>query len=263
MFARFVLFNSPPVRAYGTYGMETKLGRRVTRWASRYTERGLSVIPMGTDKKPLRKWKPYQTRIATQCEIQDWAAPNVAIVTGEVSGVVVVDCDTVENARWFWRNRGKTTVWVRTRRGVHLYFRHPGQPVRNAAPVYDSIGVARYDIRGDGGYVMAPPSVVRGHVYRWGSHDWGRLPTFRMEWRPNNGGHVSKEYTDGIKYISKIVAVDGQGGHNDTFRAVCVLREAGLSESEALAAMVDWNQTNAHGPWSTQELLHKVRQVYG
>lgn len=242
--------------------MDVKDRTRVERWARRYTERGLSVLPMGRNKKPARKWKPYQTRIATHVEISSWEAPNVAIVTGSISGVVVVDCDTIENARWFWRNRGKTTVWVRTRRGVHLYFRHPGQPVRNAAPVYDDIGVARYDVRGDGGYVMAPPSVVSGHVYRWGAHDWGRLPRFRMEWRPETHNGISKEYTDGRKYIDKIVAVSGQGGHNDTWRAVRTLRDAGMAESEALAAMVEWNQTNAQPPWSVQELLHKVRGAY-
>ena len=49
---------------------------------------------------------------------------------------------------------------VETPRGVHLYFRHPGTHVGNRTRVKDETAKPRYDIRGDGGYVVAPPSEV-------------------------------------------------------------------------------------------------------
>ena len=48
--------------------------------------------------------------------------------------------------------------------GWHLYYRHPGGPTLPALP-----GAAGIDIKGDGGYVAAPPSVHpgTGQPYRW------------------------------------------------------------------------------------------------
>ena len=48
--------------------------------------------------------------------------------------------------------------------GWHLYYRHPGGPTLPALP-----GAAGVDIKGDGGYVAAPPSLHpgTGKPYRW------------------------------------------------------------------------------------------------
>jgi hypothetical protein len=49
--------------------------------------------------------------------------------------------------------------------GWHLFFTHPGESVRNSAGTRLGPGI---DIRGDGGYVIAPPSRHEsGHSYRW------------------------------------------------------------------------------------------------
>lgn len=63
-------------------------------------------------------------------------------------------------------------------------------------------------------------------------------------------------------YIRTIHAISGQHGHNQTFRAACKLRDAGLTPEEALCELVIWNRTNATPPWSVQELLHKVQSAY-
>ena len=66
-----------------------------------YCKRGFSVIPIiPKDKKPLIRWEEYQTRRATEDEIKEWWAKwpdaNGGIVTGTVSGLVVIDIDSVE-----------------------------------------------------------------------------------------------------------------------------------------------------------------------
>jgi hypothetical protein len=49
--------------------------------------------------------------------------------------------------------------------GTHLYFAHPGGTIRNSA---GALGPG-LDVRGDGGYVIAPPSIhPSGAAYRWG-----------------------------------------------------------------------------------------------
>jgi hypothetical protein len=92
-----------------------------------------------------------------------WPHANVAIRTGAASGIVVVDVDPDHGGDDSLRAvlaaheplpPGRT---IRTGSGgLHLYFAHPGETVRNDAGRRLGPGL---DIRGDGGYVIAPPSV--------------------------------------------------------------------------------------------------------
>ncbi len=134
----------------------------------KYIEQGLSVFPVkGEGKTPLVAWKPYQERVANNEELGAWFASgiaNVGIVTGELSGVIVLDFDTNEAWQEAINLGMPETPLVETSRGFHAYFKHrPG--IRN-----DQHGqvIAGMDIRGEGGYVVAPPSVHEsGDVYSW------------------------------------------------------------------------------------------------
>ena len=223
---------------------------------------GFSVIPMGQDKKPLVKWKEYQERKPTFAEIAAWPGDcNLAIVTGAISGIVVVDCESREDAEWFYRQRGKSPCVVQTKRGFHLYFRHPGQPVKNAQRVED-----RYDVRGDGGYVLAPPSKHSEGIYTWKLPFMGRdlLPVFDMSWRPvpDVEESVERKISDGVAYISKITANEGERDAQ-SWRAVNALKDSGLRECEAMLCLLEWNKTNCFPPRTEKEILHKIKSAYG
>lgn len=235
---------------------------------------GFSILPIGENKKPLRQWKAFQTRQPTREEWEGWPRENLAIVTGQVSNIVVVDCESQADARWFWDNKGQTRMIVQTPRGFHLYFRWPGTPVRNAIRV-----AGRYDIRGDRGYVLAPPSIKQGKRYRW----WwpacvmngSLLPTFRLEWGPPPRLPPPLSPLDAIlrpaspaaqrklAETTQLRAISGCGGHNVTYRVACLLREAGLGRAEALSELQAWNRTNADPPWSDRELEHKIDSAFG
>ena len=79
--------------------------------ARRYLALGLSVIPIprprpgvpagqpGDGKVPAIAWKEFQTRLPAADELTTWFGGepmNLAVVTGAVSGVVVVDVDSLE-----------------------------------------------------------------------------------------------------------------------------------------------------------------------
>lgn len=227
---------------------------------------GLAVLPLSSSKQPPKdyKWQPLQNRRMTVKEILGCPVlANVGIVTGEISGVVVVDCDTTEAANRFW-NELETPVVVQTPKGFHFFYRHPGQSVKTC----QSEG---YDIRGDGGYVVAPPSVVDGKEYKFfsGSEQLKPecLPSFKMAWIPKpktetNGNEFDKKIRNGEAYVSKMFAVAGQNGHNETYKVVCYLKESGMDELEAWAVLHRWNVTNAKPPWNERELLHKLKSVY-
>jgi hypothetical protein len=97
---------------------------------------------------------------------------NVGIATGTHSGVVVLDVDFRHGGESSLRvleyisGRLPATLTATTGNGTHLYFVHPGHGVPNSA---GTLGDG-LDIRGDGGFVVAPPSVhVSGRVYSWSS----------------------------------------------------------------------------------------------
>lgn len=223
----------------------------------------LSVIPLSWEKKPVVKWAEYQDRRPTLDELRAWPKGNLGIVTGCVSGLVVADCESLEDAKWFAENRGKSPTVVQTKRGFHFYFKTPDTRVMNGTKI-----AGRYDVRGEGGFVVAPPSRHSRGRYRWHRdlQPVEKLPAWNPEWRPvTNGGSAASEKSirDGAAYIAKIKAVAGQGGHNETYRAACVLRASGMSEGEALLCLQEWNRTNAEPAWSDRELLHKIQSAFG
>jgi len=102
-----------------------------------------------------------------------WPDANVGVVTGRPSGLVVVDVDPghggIETMRQLVAEYGPLPSGPRVRTGSggwHVLFAWPGHEVRNSA---GRVGPG-VDIRGDGGYVIAPPSVhSAGERYVWTS----------------------------------------------------------------------------------------------
>lgn len=246
--------------------------RFVFHLAMEYWERGWSLIPLQGKTPALSSWKEFQRRTPTPKEIEDWFAgttpqhTNIGIVTGRVSGLVVIDCDSVDAGAHWLASFPQTSVVVETGGGgKHLYYRSPDTVIGNRI----GIGGRKIDVRGEGGYVVAPPSRhPNGNLYSWASpptYCLDDVPIFNPAWlapsRPTRTGSTGR-ISNGPGYIRHIRAVAGNGGHNATFRAACALRDAGLTPEEALAELFVWNHTNADPPWSPRELLHKVKSAY-
>lgn len=136
----------------------------------RFTEAataGFRVFPVvERGKEPIGKWAEYRDRPPTGEGLAAWDASdfNVAIITGEPSGVVVLDLDSPEAIEAVERLNLPSTPTARTARGLHLYFRRPAGGLRNKV----GVGGIKMDVRGDGGYVVAPGSVHESGVrYEW------------------------------------------------------------------------------------------------
>ncbi len=154
-------------------------------------QQGLSVIPLGSPfeepphwfvtgrcegdhdkakkewpKAPRIQWKAFQQTPPSDQQIEQWTRswPNTnwAIVTGQP--LVVVDADSPEAVAWLESGEvTPTPVRVTTRQGKHFYFAtNPGLDIRNSARKN------KIDIRGIGGYVVAPGSThASGTRYCW------------------------------------------------------------------------------------------------
>lgn len=137
-----------------------------------YQRLGFSVIPVVPgQKKAAIEWKEFQNRIATLEEITEWSLQwpnaNVGIVTGKISDLFVVDLDkykpeydpAIELEHFDCLN---TPTVLSPKGGHHLYFKYC-EGVTIGAGVFPAV-----DVRGEGGYIIAPPSVNgSGKPYEW------------------------------------------------------------------------------------------------
>ena len=129
-----------------------------------YRASGLSVIPVKPDKRPLlHSWKNYQQQIAAESTVRQWFqnGAGVGIVCGKVSGgLVVIDFDT-SGLLDKWLEQVPTAAAllpiVKTKKGYHVGFRCPDPP-GNLTLAFDATGKKLIETRGEGGYVVAPPS---------------------------------------------------------------------------------------------------------
>jgi putative DNA primase/helicase len=104
--------------------------------------------------------------LARWFEGENW---NIGIVTGAASGVVVLDIDprhggdgALGELEAIHGALPPTWRFFTGGGGEHILFRHPGAIVKNSV---GRIGPG-IDMRGDGGYIVAPPSLhMSGHPY--------------------------------------------------------------------------------------------------
>jgi hypothetical protein len=212
------------------------------------------VFPVGSNKKPrIKEWQHRATTDPEQVEKwwTRWPDSNIGMATGPRSGFVVVDADNKDSLRVLIEelNGGfAPTRAVKTPRGgLHLYFTYPdGAEVRNSASKL-APGV---DIRGDGGYVIVPPSTGYTHgsvrVIRHLPERWlvrltepdtnGSLPLSGD--RIPDGFRHSRLHTIGS-------AVRGQGGGFD----------------EVLDAMRSFNERRGDPPQPRNEVEYQARWI--
>jgi hypothetical protein len=151
-----------------------------------YAAHGWSVIPMQPRaKRPLLPWRAHQQRRAGREQIEHWYTrwpdANVGVVTGAVSGIVVVDVDLrhggPDSVAQLEAVHGPLPVTVESITGGggrHLYFAHPGGTLPNRVGLYAGV-----DVRGDGGCIVVPPSIhPSGRAYAWvaGCSPFDRAP---------------------------------------------------------------------------------------
>lgn len=127
-------------------------------------------------KHPMIKWKQYEKRIPTVEEIKTWwnkwPYANIGIITGAVSGIIVLDVDGPEGEETLKNRELNPTPTVISNTGGggwHYIYKHPGFECRNFAQNTGETILPKVDFRGDGGFIVAPPSVHQsGTLYEWG-----------------------------------------------------------------------------------------------
>jgi hypothetical protein len=171
--------------------------------------RGVSVFacePSG--KRPLTKsghWDATTDEGLLRRWWRRWPSANLAAPMGKGSGLLVLDVDPDRGGEaalaQFERSCGPAPRTARARiggGGLHLYLRYPSEAkvaVRNSAG-YLGLGL---DVRGEGGYVIVPPSQTVGLYSGW----TGRLPPgrpgFSGAWRSWRSGRSGRRCSEGAR----------------------------------------------------------------
>jgi hypothetical protein len=190
-----------------------------------------------------------------------WPDANIGIATGWMSGIVVVDVDGPKGEESLHKMCGNPpTAVALTGRGRHLYFEHPGEPVPGR------VGLAsKVDVRSDGGYVVAPPSLhASGHRYRWDTETGlapGQCPLapLPVALRQQGRSRARVQARVNLETIRQGVA---EGARNDTLtRFAGSLLGRGFPPEDALALCLAVNATYCAPPLHEGEVAKIVASI--
>jgi hypothetical protein len=145
------------------------MGRTFLNTALDYASRGWHVFPLKARGKEPATAHGIKDATTDPDQIRAWWSRNprynIGIATGADSGIVVLDTDNPDAEEHVTLQGDVPTLTVRTSQGRHRLYQHPGTHTPNRTGLH---GVAGLDVRGDGGYIVAAPSVhPSGVVYAW------------------------------------------------------------------------------------------------
>ena len=137
--------------------------------AQGYADAGKYVFPVKVKSKQPANGNSFKGATISKEVIHNFwkdTAFNIGLATGEINNLVVVDVDDEQIWAKFVATQGGLPQGpkVITGKGHHLYFAYPkGRQIRNRQAPGNG-----FDIRANGGYVVAPPSIHHsGKVYRF------------------------------------------------------------------------------------------------
>jgi hypothetical protein len=179
-----------------------------------------------------------------------WPEANIGIATGAVSGLLVLDVDGHEGATTV-RILGLATPATCVSRtgggGWHYLFRHPGFPCKCTT---GAIG-PKVDTRGDGGYIVAPPSRhASGRRYEWAA----TLQDVPLADAPAWLLHLDEPVGD-PQVATPIAAEIAAGTRNTTLTSLAgSMRRRGMSAEAIYAALAVENTTRCVPPLPEEQV---------
>jgi putative DNA primase/helicase len=217
------------------------------------------LLDASKDQKTIERWFSNTTY-------------NIGIATGAVSGIVALDIDP--------RHDGHETLAALEDRhgtlpltwrfltgggGEHILFRHPGGKIANSA---GALGTG-IDVRGDGGYIVAPPSAHicgRSYAISVDHHPeevrLADLPEWlieRLAGRKQRDATSKPARRDWRRHVTDIYA---EGQRNDAVaRLTGHLLRARVDPRVCLMLIIAWNHLHCLPPLDDDEVVVTVRSI--
>jgi hypothetical protein len=232
-------------------------GHKVMALASR----GWRLFPIpGRQKQPrMKKWQDRATNAPEQLQAWLRESPdcNWGLATGVASGIFVLDVDD-KSALGTLETLGSLpqTYTTQTARGWHYYFQYPAGEIRNSA---GKLGTG-LDVRGEGGYVIVPPSIhPTGAIYTL-LHD---LPIAQApRWLLKKLQGQSSEAPPAATLPTTSKAAIPQGQRNGELASLAgTMQRRGMSLAAIEAALLAENETRCSPPLPESEVRAIARSI--
>lgn len=204
---------------------------------------------------------------------REYPGANLGIQTGRDSGLVVVDVDPrhggEESLAEIQARFGpfpRTPEVITGGAGRHLFFRHPGNAdISNATALGGYPGI---DLRGDGGYVVAVPSVHQsGRTYEWGATcelgavELAPLPRSIIDLRSGERGRSAASRPRSSAPLDHEDRIP-EGQRNSTLTSLAgSMRQRGMTPQEIEAALAIVSRERCDPPLPTDEVATIVASV--
>jgi hypothetical protein len=223
-------------------------------------------------KHPAIRWQAFEKKLPDEAQIRKWFSrwpdANIAVVTGKVSKLLVLDIDPVHGGQkslaGLEKRYGKlpeTVEAITGGGGRHLYFRHPGGEVRNRTAIAPGI-----DLRGDGGVIITPPSLhPSGRRYVWlRGHGPDQIPLAEIPlWLAalieGEGPHLGHSLSHWRALVRE--GVD-EGARNATIASLTGhLLKRQVDEEVVMELMLAWNRQRCRPPLDDDEVIRTVDSI--
>jgi len=239
--------------------------------ANKYHKDKLSIIPIPYREKAASiRWEEYQRRHPNITEIRSWFnnshKSNIAIICGKISNnLVVIDCDSDEKfyelAAIICDKTGTEDIFefttiVKTGKGFHIWLRTDESVKSQKFP--------QLDIKGEGGYVIAPPSMhPSGHIYSF-VNDLITPPIKRISELKDIGINLEQKPETPISqpsWVSQLLKGVSEGQRNDAAARLAGYFKKSLPIDITTTILENWNTKNIP-PLPLNELQSIIKSIY-
>ncbi|MFC5713832.1 bifunctional DNA primase/polymerase [Thalassorhabdus alkalitolerans] len=248
-----------------------KIGRAAIAYVNKL---GWSVFPLKPgSKEPLYKGG-FHKATKNIHQIKKWwsetPTANIGVPTGSKNNFFVIDVDVknvdgYESLSYLTDQYGKlpeTVQGITASNGSHYLFKYQ-EGVKNKVDFYPSI-----DVRGEGGYIVVPPSTVPSGRYEWelSSHplqlEIANAPNWVLEMliSPKNEKLKAKP----TEYWTEIFRGVNSGKRNNSAASLCgYLLKKDITPELVVEIMKLWNQSRVYPPLNVKELERVIDSIAG
>lgn len=237
------------------------MNQQTEQLVNEYIDSGWSILPVKPDEKRpyMTNWLQYtRTRPGKQL-VSNWfnnlTGAGVGLVTGKISGVVVLDvehwCPTPVDELL---KKYPTNMVARSGGGgVHLFYSYP----QNVGRITNRVGIFEgADLRADGGFLVLPPTMhPSGNRYEWIKRGIpGAFPMAFLDLE-------SRSPTSNEGWITEALRGVSEGGRNDTCaRLAGYFFKKGLNSDIVEALLMEWNEKN-DPPLPVSEVRTTIKSI--
>ena len=265
------------------------MANELLKHALHYASLGLSVIPVHTvvggkcscgslkcsapGKHPMIKWRANTKESLGEDQIREWwkkhPDSNIGIVTGEISGIAVLDIDgleglkSLEEAGMPMHELPKSPTVRTGGGGIHIIFRYPERDkVKTQAGLLPKV-----DVRAEGGMIVAPPSLhSSGRKYEWSEGlTLDHLDPADFDFTLLSGSAVAdkpKKPTTGDRWYEVYLKGVGEGERNNAAAKLAGRYFAmGMTTREVSLLLTAWNRVN-DPPIQSRELARIISSIH-